>query len=457
MIGGRDKGRAIHWAEAFALSAALHVGLIFFAFDFISEIRLRAEQAEELPDLLVTSLVLDADTLAAATQVAPETAPGAIEPDDAEAVDPIEPEETLSGTDEEPEPAPDATPEPTPEEVTELEPETPDEVEPETETPAEVEPDAETPDQVEPETLAAEEVPELEPEPLAPISAEAGALEPVSPLRPQNDTLAAVAPSAGTTVERLSPTAPAAATTTTVAPRTTTTAEVIAPRNTRPDPPPATPVVRREPPPPGSPEAVVGQLVSRIRERVGDPCLVAVPQQTASGAPELVMLSSSETAFASFSAAVLEGIEPEPGQRGVLIDPRQCAALNYIRENPAYPAFRLTVGLATDELEGQAQLQGAVGRAGGRYVTLLLVDDNGVVQDLNSYLTFTGGEARFDVPLRRDGNPRDTKLLLFAIATDARPQTLDQENGQEADRFFDALRAEVGSNTSIVMIPFDLR
>ena len=66
----RREGRAIHWAEAFGLSAAVHVGVVFFALDFINDIRFLPDSEDERPDLLVTSLVLDADTLAAATQVA---------------------------------------------------------------------------------------------------------------------------------------------------------------------------------------------------------------------------------------------------------------------------------------------------------------------------------------------------------------------------------------------------
>jgi len=107
-------------------------------------------------------------------------------------------------------------------------------------------------------------------------------------------------------------------------------------------------------------------------------------------------------------------------------------------------------------LSGQALLQGAIG-PGGNYVSLLLVDDNGVVQDLNTYLSFAAGEVRFEVPLRRAGNARDTSAMLIAVASDSRPATLDTQNGQEADVFFAALRAELGSNIPIVMIPFDLR
>lgn len=487
-------GRAIHWAEAFGLSAAVHVGVVFFALDFINDIRFLPDTEDQRPDLLVTSLVLDADTLAAATQVAPETAPGALDETDPETLDDVDPEtltgatpdtETAAAPEElaalEPEQAETLAPEEPealePETPEALEPETPEALEPETPdpvvaeplTPEPVTPEPETPEAVTPDTLTAD-APDLTPEPLTPLEPAPLAPQALSPLRPQNDTVAALAPLAGGGTERLTATAPSVgtadrltATTPTitpnaVAPVTSGSVQTVAPRVTRPTlAPPPLPRPAVAPPLPGSPEAVVGELVAKIRARVGDTCLVAVPQTAADGAPELVMLSSSETAIADFAAAVLDGVDPRPGQRAVLLDPRQCDALNYVRENPSYPAFRLTVGLATDQLSGQASLQGAIGRAGGNYVSLLLIDDNGVVQELNQYLTFAAGEARFDVPVRRAGNARDTSQLLFAVVSTSRPRTLTEQNGQEAAVFFQALRQELGAGAPIVMIPFDLR
>ena len=455
-------GRAIHWAEAFGLSAAVHVGVVFFALDFINDIRFIPDAEDQRPDLLVTSLVLDADTLAAATMTAPDSAAGSTEAPDPLAPDEVPPEDTLTAI----EPEPDVAPEPEPEaaEDPEAPPETPDTaeaVEPEKVTPeevapaeiAETAPEAAIPDAVTPE-------PALAPEPLAPVAEAAVAPDALSPLRPQNDTLAAVAPSPGLSpgATALAPVSPSVAPVT-LAPSVATAVTTVAPRETRPALPPA-PIAARPatpPPPPGSPQAVVAELVAKIRASVGQPCLIALPRQAADGAPELVLLSSSETAIAELATELLDGVDPPPGQSSVLIDDRQCAALNYVRENPAYPAFRLTAGLATDQLSGQAQLQGAIGRAGGNYVSLLLIDDNGVVQDLNDYLTFAAGEARFDVPMRRAGNPRDTQPLLLAIASTTRPATLNIQNGQLAETYFNALRGELGINAPLVLMPFDLR
>ncbi len=451
---GRRNGRAIHWVEAFGLSALVHVGVVFFAIDFVRDLNLFQEAEETAPDLLVTSLVLDAQTLAAATLEADAGAQGELgegDVPDLETPEEVEPETLAAAEPDVPPAEPEAEPEPEPEEPDLPEPETPAAVEPEALTPEPV-----TPEAIAPESVIAE-APEA-PDTLQPVApATPLAPEPLSPLRPDDDSVAALAPVAGGTAERLSGTAPTAQPAPLAAvPATTTTR--IAPVVSRPQvTPPAPPRPAVEPPAPGSPAAVVSELVAKIRANVSDACLVAMPQQASDGSPELVMLAADENGITEFAANVLADIDPRPGQRGVLIDPRQCPAATYLRENASYPAFRLTLGLTTDVLPDGEELTGAVGRAAGAYISLLLVDENGVVQDIGSYLTFAQGEARFAVPMRRDGPARDTSQMLIAIATESRPRTLDAQNGQLAEDFFAALEAEVGTGVPLVMIPFDVR
>lgn len=201
----------------------------------------------------------------------------------------------------------------------------------------------------------------------------------------------------------------------------------------------------------------VNELIQRIRAQLNDPCLLAIPQQAAGGTPELLMLGNSDTSMRAFADDVLAGLTPRPTERGVIVDARQCAALNFVRQSEAYPAFRLTLSLDAQTIESGENLTGTIGNVGGRYITLIIVDDNGVVQELGEYLTFRGGFARFDVPLNRAGLIRDTSQILMAFASPARPAAVDRENGQLSATYFAALREELGTNTPLVMVPFNVR
>jgi hypothetical protein len=498
-------GGKLQWAEAFAFSALLHAGLVYMVLDISAGFDLARNAADDSPDLIVTNITLDADLVASVE--AGETDPAALlgtstdilppVADDPDALTPVQPEDDGPAPEPdvaEPEPVPPEPAEPVtpPEEIAATEPAVPVETATDSLTPVE-------PDLV-PETLAT-----AAPETLAPATtAEAEALSPVaapvansapialSPVRPRNgddDGVAALSPtvsadqaSAPVTLAPVSPviaTAVAAPVTTASARPATSTANAIAP--VRPgvsnlgsvsvdtatlSPTPLLPVTSQPessrpaaaPAQPPTPEQVaIRTLLERIRGQFTQTCLVAFPRLDEDGVPELVMLAANDSTIRDFAAAVLDGFSPLPGQRVVLVDPRQCEALNLVRANPQYPAFPLSVRLDALSIESGSELSGQVFNGGGLYLSLLLVDDNGVVQDLGSYLSFTAQGARFSVPLSRAGPARDTSQILLVLGTDLRPATLDSMNGQLASDFFAALRDELGDATPLVLFPFDVR
>lgn len=475
--GPEDK--AIHWAEALGLSALVHVGAAYLLFNVAIDLdSLVPEPEPERSDLLITSLVLDTNALISATsQAAGEEDAEALDPAnelndgaslEAEELEPVAPAEEVAEALDPVEPVEEVAPE-VEDPSNGLEPEALPEVEAEIpEAVAAVEPAEEVaPIVEEPETVdgtdALEPVqPELVPEEIAPVEQASNLTpEPISPLRPQAETLAPAATTAlSSTATRLTAVAPTAVQPERVVPRSTGIGTISAAGAAAAAARPAAPtrsLPTAAPPAPGTPEAVVSELVSRIRANVSDTCLIAIPQQAANGAPELVVVTASEADVAPYTETILDGVEPRPGSRSVLVDARQCAVLDYVRQNRSYPAFRMSFGLAEEQIASGDQLIGAVGRTAGRYVSLILVDDNGVVQDLGQYLSFAGDEARFDVPLRRAGSSRDTKQLLVAIGTNTRPTAVDAQNGQLAADYFEALNAEIGNNVPIVMLPFDVR
>ncbi|MEL6680710.1 MAG: serine/threonine protein kinase, partial [Pseudomonadota bacterium] len=102
-------------------------------------------------------------------------------------------------------------------------------------------------------------------------------------------------------------------------------------------------------------------------------------------------------------------------------------------------------------------LVGVLGNVAGRYTSLLIVDDNGVVQDLRRFVTFSGGQVTFDVPMTRAGPARDTNQLLVVLATPGRPRAVQEQAGRLAEDFFAALEAELGTDPLISVVPFRVR
>ncbi len=426
MIFGDHKPRSLHWAEAFGASAVVHLGAAILMFDLLDGLITFAPEVVPEPEIEIITLLDDSFVAA---------------PDQPETNDPLSETPTEPDTpDSEPVVADDPPDDPAP----------PPEEDPEPVDPAE---------ELQPVPA---DIAELEPERLAPLAPDAGQTvitpQPISPLRPEDGTAIPVAPVASTAAVVSSATQPGTTLSATPVTRLSPTAPTsIAPLQTLPTPPP-TPATAQAPTPDGQTAGgVVSELINRIRGRLTDPCLLAIPQQSADGVPELVLMGSDEAQMQGFVSAVLADLVPRPTDRQILIDARQCAALNFARENRFYPAFRLSVSLDQASIESGTNLTGAIGNTAGRYISLLLVDDNGVVQDVGNYLSFTGSAARFDVLLTRDGNARDTSQTLVALATATRPSTLNTQNGQLAADFFAALRSELGPDTPLVLVPFEVR
>jgi len=398
----------------------------------------------------------------------------------------IVPEEQLAAAEQPPEPPPQAAPAPEPEPAPQAPAEPPPE--PPQEPVVEPEPEPAPPPPPEPEPLPA---PEPEPAPPPSPTATDNPVLPAPPKATDNPLLAEEGagdgPGGGSGGPQLASAAPAPPKPEPVpepepAPEPAPAAEapaepapppepapqpepepaaVVAPVAVQPAPPTlAEPIVA--PPPPSADLEALRRLVSRIRKQFGDSCLIALPQVGAGRAPSVVLLSDRDRSMVDFAAAVLPDPEAPDAylvsNRAVLVDARQCAAVNFLRARKEYPAFGLSLGLVSAEVLSGGRLIGSIeGEPKGAYTSLLLVDDNGVVQDLRRFLRFSGGKTEFEVPVTRDGDARDTSQVLIALATPDRLATVTNLSGRLAEEFFPALQKELPAKAAIAVLPFDLR
>lgn len=193
----------------------------------------------------------------------------------------------------------------------------------------------------------------------------------------------------------------------------------------------------------------LAELVVHIRQSLDQSCLLALPQLIGQNELQLTVLADDDRRIATFAEELSHALEsPLPEQR-VLLDRRQCPGLTFARRAQHYPIFGLGVQLQADEIDSGGSLVGRIANGAGHYNTLLLVDDNGVVQDLRRFLIVQGGEVAFDIPMARVGATRDTSQLLIAIATPGRIESVTANAGRLASDFFPALIAELDDSALI--------
>lgn len=456
------------WLAAMGSSVVVHGVTVALALGGLEGLLIPAAQPAPPPAYTITLERLDSDTLAGllerhgeaggsedaggnATE-APQDGGGEPEqitalPPQEEPEPPVEPDEAAEV------PAPE-TPEPETPEA-----QTPEAVQPETVTTAEPA-GAESITALDPVTPEAGEVIAAPPRealdpgplvaetvvPISPLDGTATALSPVAPLPGTGGGVAPLAPQ----VETLAPSRLSAG----------EGAQIVTALNTRPAQPSApvgTRPAAQPAPPPSAQDLAIGDLIARIRATPADECLIALPRRDGADGVGLALVAASDAAMAAFAEALLTPEDTAIRQTRTLIDPRQCAALSYVRESRDYPATRLGVALDSADVLTGDRLTGVLRGVAGRYVLVLLVDNNGVVQDLQRFISFSGNFARLDVPVTRAGPLRDTSQLLLAIATDRPPATIRTRDGRLAADVFDGLAGEEASPPALTIATFDVR
>ncbi len=433
--------KPLHWAEAFGLSALVHVGFAYFVLTAVVDVGAVFDLKErETPEVQITSLSIDTRNVFSA-----EIGSGETGGDGADTLQPVGAslvvDAQTDGQETEAIAVEDGLQDITKRET--LAPVSPSDAL-----------DAIAPADTATESETASTAPAIGP-------------ETISPLRPVNPTAAPVASAPTQPASQLADTV----TTASAAPFTTVAEPVSQARvvqTTQSQSPVTQAIAQAETlgtpapaPRPAAPDAVIpdplaADLIARIRASVGATCMIAIPLQQ-NGTVSLQIYAANEAAVGPYTDEILAGLTPRPPQSTILVDPRQCAALDYIRATAGYPTGPMALGLDAPRIESGTELTGRLSGTGGRNITLVLVDDNGVAQDLGNYLTVGVNTARFAAPLRRAGAARDTRQLLLAIGTATRPTSSTRQNGQLAENYFGALTSEIEGRATITVAPFDVR
>lgn len=450
MIGAAAERRQ-DWLIAAALSLLIHVALAVWLFDLWPQARppLPDEGGGPLPEIRITALTLP-------DNVPPPDAPGLAIPPGG----PMPPAETVTSL---PPDAPDAAPPNAP-------------PMPELAGGAAVDPTPQTPPALD---SAGGPAPAAAPPALSPAEAEAAATLPATPPEPEPKPVPEPEPS-GSSAQLIDPVAPGL-----VAP----VGPAVAPA--APAAPPESAAGADLPTPaPGSAAApgtgidivtaptvdsgtsgaaaavaptpelrALGDMLRRIRADLGQGCLLALPQRLSETELGLTVLADTDRGMGTMVENVTQGLNVPVTTRTVLVDRAQCPAVAFLRAQPSYPAFGLGLGVEATSVVSGASIRGQIaGAAPGQSVTLLFVDDGGVVQDLGRFVSFDGGRASFDIPVRRDGAARDTGQLLIALATPRRPRAVGDHADKLAAEFFPALTAELErSGATVAVVSVDIR
>ncbi|GGE22441.1 hypothetical protein GCM10011360_08690 [Primorskyibacter flagellatus] len=201
----------------------------------------------------------------------------------------------------------------------------------------------------------------------------------------------------------------------------------------------------------------VGQLLRTIRATPAPDCALALPRRSGDGGVGVSFIGTDEAALDNYAQRVLAGQTEPPAQSRERIDARQCAALDVVRAVASYPANRIGLALDSTQLSSGDSLRGRIIGAGGLFITVLLIDDNGVVQDLSRFIELDGDTPVLDAPVSRSGETRSTRQILLVLGTRDVPLDLSDRIGDLADSVFAPLDRALLQDAVFGLATFDVR
>ncbi len=175
------------------------------------------------------------------------------------------------------------------------------------------------------------------------------------------------------------------------------------------------------PPPAPAPEVDEAEAVSWVRDNGSAACFNAGVTVEGTSDVTLSGLGTGEGPLASLSTAFKERFGVEPRRRMALIEPAQCAALDFANADAADATGRPALELESTAVSATAPLAGTLTTQGAAGTYLYLVDHKGVVFNLTERIDTLSREARFSVPL--------ALAAADKVAGIARPQLLVAVSG----------------------------
>ena len=167
----------------------------------------------------------------------------------------------------------------------------------------------------------------------------------------------------------------------------------------------------------------------------GGDCFLVVPVAISQNAAILEGFGSSPAPFDAFAQAFRgeQGFNASVGMRRIAQP--QCPAIKFVSDLHVDRARAPRINLDNVELKGGDVLSGTVENFSNRAIELLLITDNGQVQNLSSLLKPGTDSMSFTIGLQRN-QPDAAPQLLMAIASSRALESLRSPQPVAADIFF---------------------
>ena len=189
-------------------------------------------------------------------------------------------------------------------------------------------------------------------------------------------------------------------------------------------------------------------------------CASVLPTIASDGSVFLSGFAADEALWDTFQKSMAEELRLRLPLNAATVAKPQCRALTFARTLSGYPRFSLSMKLENTDLVSGQFLNGAITDVRDRKVHLLVVDDEGLVQQADSLLQPRVSSLTFSIQMYVSGQAVRTAQMMIALAVDKPLTTVTTANQTMAEGFFAAVSeelAETEQTADIAIVSFYLR
>ena len=210
----------------------------------------------------------------------------------------------------------------------------------------------------------------------------------------------------------------------------------------------ATPIVQQHVPQPQRPAAI--DVARAVSDFSGGSCFLAVSRQDAPDRWKVTSYGAATAVLDAFANHLKAKVPAAVALNRRSLQMAQCAAIDFA--NGFVAKARGSFVFATDNrrLVAGDRLSATISGFTQKWIYILLVDDEGVAQDISQFAVVSGGGIRLDVPVHVRGDGHAKTQLLFALSSDRPLSLLDMKHPQPLLQLMPMLRGQIVASKALV-------
>ena len=208
------------------------------------------------------------------------------------------------------------------------------------------------------------------------------------------------------------------------------------------------------------PDSRYHELLKFLEQGEIEGCATVLPTIARDGSVALSGFAADENLWISFQKSMTDELRVRLPLQAATVAKPQCRALTFARTLPDYPRFSLGMKLNNANLVSGESLEGAITDVRGRKVHLVVVDDEGLVQQIDDFLQPRVSSTAFSVAVSVRNQVVPTAQMLIALAVERPLKTVTSANQTLAEQFFAAVTEELAATdqrADIAIVSFYLR